>query len=293
MAATINRLNILSPKQIKSVFKDLGLAPKKWLGQNLLVDPVYLRRILDASQIHEGSKLLEIGAGLGVLTEALVESGAEVWALEVDSGFYKFLTKKFQTEDHAHVYHVDALKYNYSELAAKLGPLQVVANLPYNISSRLIFTFHENRASFESLVILLQKEVAERLVAETCTKDYGILTVLLGTTAKIELLFDIPPRAFFPVPDVWSTLVRLIFPNPAPITVLEPRLMTALVKTAFSARRKTLRNTMRNTSTLGVEPEIVAIAADKSCIDLSRRAETLTSLEFASWANEIVRRSGR
>jgi 16S rRNA (adenine1518-N6/adenine1519-N6)-dimethyltransferase len=273
--------------EIKKIFREHGLAPKKWLGQNLLVDSLYLNKIVQAAGIISGETVVEVGAGLGVLTEAIVHRGAKVCALEVDSGFFRVLEEKFAGSPDVELIHADALKYDFPSLYGRIGRLRVVANLPYNISSRLLFMFQENRDIFTSLLILLQKEVAERLIADAGTKDYGVLTVLLGMSAKVELVFDIPPHAFFPAPEVTSTLVRVVFPDIPPLQVQDRRLLTRLVKASFAGRRKTLRNTLRNNSALGVRHEVLAQAADHVGIDLGRRGETLSFAEFAKFADAI------
>ena len=273
--------------EAKKIFREQGLAPKKWMGQNLLVDDSYLERILQAARIEPGARVVEVGAGLGVLTEALIRRGALVWALEIDSGFFRVLEEKFRPSKDVTLIHADALKFDFRDLAQRIGRLRVVANLPYSISSRLIFTFHENREIFTSLHILLQKEVAERLTAPPGTRDYGVLTVLLGVSAAVEILFDIPPKAFFPIPEVVSSLVRVSFPEIPPVEVQDPGLLIRLVKSSFSGRRKTLRNTLRSPAIAGLTPEILAAAADEAGIDLGRRAETLSPQEFARFADAI------
>ncbi len=273
--------------EIKKIFKGYGLAPKKWLGQNLLVDSHYLNKIVQAAKIESGEVVVEVGAGLGILTEALIKRGAKVCALEVDSGFFRVLEEKFAHSPDVELIHADALKYDFRALAERIGKLRVVANLPYNISSRLLFMFQENRDIFTSLHILLQKEVAERLIAEPGTKDYGVLTVLLGTSAKVELVFDIPSHAFFPVPEVTSTLIKVLFPDVPPFHVKDRRLLARLVKASFAGRRKTLKNDLRNASTLGASPQMLISAARNAGIDLRRRGETLSPEEFAQFANAI------
>src|SRR5271157_48134 len=273
--------------EVRRIFKGYGLAPKKWLGQNLLVDSLYLNKIVQAAGIISGEAVVEVGAGLGVLTEALVHRGAKVSALEVDSGFFRVLQEKFAGSPDVELIHADALKYDFRSLAGRIGKLRVVANLPYNISSRLLFTFQENRDIFTSLHILLQKEVAERLVADPGTKDYGVLTVLLGISAKVELVFDIPPHAFFPAPEVTSTLVRVVFPEIPPFPVKDSRLLSRLAKASFAERRKTLKNTLRSNPISGVAPQALTQAADAAGIDLGRRGETLSPAEFARFADAI------
>ncbi len=281
-----------SADQVRKLFGKYGLSPKKWMGQNLLVDSAFLHKIVYAAQVHPGERIIEVGAGLGVLTEALVASGAKVWALELDSGFFRVLQERFSSSEDVVLIHEDALKFDFRTLAGQVGRLKVVANLPYNISSRLVFMFHENRDIFESLCILLQKEVAQRLIAEPGTKDYGVLTVLLGVSAEVEIFFSIPPNAFFPVPEVTSSLVRISFPSSLPVRVSDSRLLTRLVKASFTGRRKTLRNTLKNFTIPGTSANVVQVAGEEAGIDLGRRAETLSPKEFARFADALTARLG-
>ncbi len=273
--------------EVKRAFKEHGLTPKKWMGQNLLVDPAYLKNIVRAAQVQAGEPLVEVGAGLGVLTDALLAEGALVWALEVDSGFFRVLESKFSGTPGVTLIHADALKYDFRGLAEELGKLRVVANLPYNVSSRLIFLFHEHRDVFGSLSILLQKEVAERLIAPAGTKDYGVLTVLLGVTAHVRILFDVPGKAFYPAPEVTSSLVRIVFPDEPPLSVSDPALLQLLVKASFAGRRKTLRNCLRRARLPGVSFDRLLDAASVADIDLGRRGETLTPDEFVRFVDAI------
>ncbi len=274
--------------ELKHAFRERGLAPKKWMGQNLLTDLQYLKKIVDAALIEPGETIVEVGAGLGVLTKALLDRGAKVLALEIDAGFFEVLKEKLGSSPDVELIHADALKFDFRALSASLGKLRVVANLPYSISSRLIFMSCENRDIFSSMSILLQKEVAERLIARPGTKAYGVLTVLLGAHAKAELLFDIPGKAFYPKPTITSTMVRIAFLEPPPIPVLDSRLLTRLVKASFSGRRKTLWNNLRERR-LGLSSEHVVAGAMEAGIDLSRRAESLSPQEFAHFSDALAK----
>jgi 16S rRNA (adenine1518-N6/adenine1519-N6)-dimethyltransferase len=279
--------------EIKRIFKAHGLAPKKWMGQNLLADESYLKKIVQAAGISPGETIVEVGAGLGVLTEELAKKGTNVVALEIDAGFFEVLQEKFAGAPHVELIHADALKFDFQALASRTGKLRVVANLPYSISSRLVFAFVENRDLYSSLHILLQKEVAERFVAPPGTKDYGVLTVLLGVSASVDLLFDIPAKAFYPVPDVVSTLARISFPHEQPVPVENMPMLIKLVKASFAGRRKTLRNTLRNFALPGLTLELLNEAAYHAGIDLARRGETLSPVEFARFADAIRSRIER
>ncbi len=268
-------------------FREMKLAPKKWMGQNLLVSEHYLGRIVSEARVVEGEYIVEIGAGLGALTQALANSGAKVIAIEIDSGFFRELQKKFQSVESVELIHADALKFNFRELSSRIGRLRVVANLPYNVSSRLVFMFQDNSDIFGSLTIMLQKEVAERFMAAPGGKEYGALSVLLGIRANVETLFDIPGEAFYPPPAIKSTLIRIVFDHPPKIYVSDYRLLTRLVKTAFASRRKTLRNNLKSFSTQGLDSNGLQRAATNCGIDLGRRAEALSPEEFAAFSNAI------
>lgn len=268
-------------------FREKKLAPKKWMGQNLLVNQHYLERIVAEAKVVSGEYIVEIGAGLGALTKALVDSGARVIAIEIDSGFFRELKNKFANVENVELIHADALKFNFRELSERIGQLRVVANLPYNVSSRLVFMFQENSDIFGSLTIMLQKEVAERFMAEPRNKEYGVLSVLLGIRATVQALFDIPGSAFYPVPAVDSSLIRIDFNQKPPIEISDYNLLKGLVKTAFASRRKTLRNNLKSLFVSGFDSESLEKAARNSGIDLGRRAETLAPSEFAAFSNAI------
>ncbi len=277
-------------KSEKTILNERKLAPKKWLGQNLLLNRAYLGRIVQASAVKPGEHIVEIGAGLGSLTDYLLRTGAKVWAVEIDSGFFRALQEKFADVPSIELIHGDALKWDFRSLAADIGPLKVVANLPYSVSSRLLFKFFEHRDVVDSIHVLLQREVAARLTANVGTKDYGILTVLLGITAQVTTLFDIPPKAFFPVPAVHSSFVRIVFRQEDSCSVPDTPLLISLVKNSFRARRKTLRNNLLSSQINGLRGETIATAAQLCSIDLGRRAETLTPGEFADFARQLSMR---
>ncbi len=277
----------MKPLTQKQLLRQNQLAPKKWLGQNFLINKTYLDRIIMASGVQPGQHIVEIGAGLGALTQGLLKAGAKVLALEIDSGLFRVLQEKFASHSGVTIVHEDALKYDFKLLATRIGKLHVVANLPYSISSRLLFRFVQSRAAIRSVHVLLQREVAQRLTAEVGSKDYGILTVLLGVTAQVDMLFDIPPQAFHPVPAVYSTFVRIIFPESLKYSVTSDDLLIRLVKLAFRSRRKTLKNNLYYSSFPGLSKEIVERAAIACSIDLGRRAETLSPQEFAQLSAAI------
>lgn len=280
-------IKVTTVNDAKKTFRENRLSPKKWLGQNLLVDRHYLDRIAHEASVVPGEYIVEIGAGLGALTQVLADSGAKVIAIEIDSGFFRELERKFAGNDNVELIHADALKFNFRELARRVGRLRVVANLPYSVSSRLVFMFQDNSDIFSSLTVMLQKEVAERFIADPGGRDYGTLSVLLGIRSSVRILFDIPGKAFYPVPAVVSTLIRIDFDDIQKVKVNDYKILTLLVKTAFASRRKTLRNNLKSMSLAGAGNEVIQKAAHHAGIDLGRRAETLTPYEFAAFSNAI------
>ncbi len=277
----------------KAVFKAKGLAPKKWLGQNLLVDLSYLDMIVDVANLREGDHIIEIGAGLGALTKELARLNVTVWAIEVDAGFFRELESNLASFPNVKLIHQDVLRFDFRSLAADVGKLKVVANLPYSLSSRIIFTFQENHDIFDYAVVMLQKEVAERLVADPGTRDYGALTVLLAATAHSQALFNVPPEAFYPRPEVTSTMIRIEFPDTPPHKITDHKFFTKLVKAGFSSRRKTLRNSLKSLVAPDLNFDRIMEAAGIAGIDLGRRAETLSVEEFARFANTFSEMSLR
>lgn len=273
----------------REVFRSQGLAPKKWMGQNLLIDASYLEMIVNAAGVKAGDNIVEIGAGLGALTDCLAKRKANVWAMEIDAGFFRELESRFSGSPEVRLIHADVLKFNFHELAGECGKLRIVANLPYSVSSRLIFIFQENSEIFESAVVMLQKEVAERLVASPGTKEYGALTVLLAVTATARALFDIPPEAFYPRPEVTSTLIRIVFSQPQPYEVTSHSMLTRLVKAGFASRRKTLSNALKALVTQDLHFDIISQAASIAGVDLRRRGETLSPEEFVWFSNALSR----
>ncbi len=283
----VSKNDQISSAEVRSIFKKHGLSPKKWMGQNLLVDPAYLTRIVESARITPDDKIVEIGAGLGVLTSALQSAGAQVWALEIDNGFFKVLEDRFQSNQTVHLFHEDATKFDFLDLYNRIGPLKVVSNLPYSASSRILFSIVQNRSIYQSITMLLQREVAQRLIETPGQKEYGILSVLTQAAGNVELLFHIPPKAFYPKPKVDSTVVRITFTDPPPVHVEDWPLMVRLVKASFSSRRKTLWNNLSTMRAINVNKQIIKRGAEAANIDLSRRGETLTAQEFAMFANAI------
>ncbi len=256
-----------------------AIRPKKSLGQNFLRDPHYLSKIADAAKLGPEDKVLEIGPGLGHLTRVLAERANKVLALEIDGRLIPRLNEEFGAARNIDIVHADALEYSYEALN---GKWKVVANLPYYISTPIIQQLLAHRDKFVSLTLMLQKEVAERIAAPPGGKEYGFLSVLVQLYAVPRIEFKVPPGAFSPRPEVDSAVMTLIIRDHAAVPLKDEYFFITVVKAAFSQRRKTLRNSLKQ---LNVAKEKMDLVLEKTGIDLGRRAETLSLDEFGSLAD--------
>lgn len=217
--------------------------PRKRFGQNFLQDPHYIELIVDAACAHAAGRWVEIGPGMGAITRPLLERIGRLDVIEIDRDLAAALPSRMPAGSDLHVHCTDALDFDFSALAGD-QTLRVVGNLPYNISTPLIFHLLKHADHIDHLYFLLQREVVDRMVAEPDSEDYGRLSVMVQRRCRAERLFEIPPGAFFPAPQVWSAFIHL-----EPLPVLPGRadsgVFAALVSAAFSQRRKTLRNSLK------------------------------------------------
>jgi 16S rRNA (adenine1518-N6/adenine1519-N6)-dimethyltransferase len=258
--------------------------PKKRLGQHFLVDRNIVEKILNVAGIRQGEHILEVGPGLGALTGALLEAGVSVTAIELDRALTETLLERFKGKPFTCLGR-DALKVSFTELSRREGiKFKVVSNLPYNISGPILVKFIEERAAFTALFLMLQKEVASRLVAVPGTKDYGVLSVLAQTYTRARREFDVQPASFSPRPKVISTVVSLNILERPGVSVHDEKFFKAVVKSAFARRRKTLLNSLK---TLGMPaPELKGVLQSLG-LDPKRRGETLTLEEFSALAGAL------
>jgi 16S rRNA (adenine1518-N6/adenine1519-N6)-dimethyltransferase len=247
-----------------------GHVARKRFGQNFLADPHYVRRIADAVAPRPGEIVVEIGPGLGALTAELIARAGRVIAVEIDRDLAARLRERYG-HDELELVVGDALAFDFTALGRDL---RVVGNLPYNISSPLLFHLAAQSEALRDLTVMLQREVVARMTAAPATADYGRLTVMLQATFAIERLFTVPPGAFRPVPKVDSAVARLVPLRDARPSIADPARFERVVAAAFSQRRKTLRNALADL----VTPEGFADAG----IDAQRRGETLSVAEFVA-----------
>ncbi len=256
---------------------------KKHLGQNFLFDTSILKRIIDAARLSTDDTVVEIGPGPGTLTRLLAERAKKVIAIELDQGLCDRLRATLADYRNVEVIQGDALKFHYEGV----GPFKVVANIPYYITTPIIFRLLDAKKNLKSMTLTIQKEVAERIVAPPGKKDYGVLSIMVQYLARPEMQFVIPKEAFRPVPKVDSAVLHIEMRESRPVQVIDEKIFFRVVRTAFSQRRKTLSNSLKG---LAEEPKNVLTAAG---IDPQRRPETLDLQEFARLADAICNSCAR
>lgn len=254
----------------------------KALGQNFLRDPHYLNRIADAAHAGPEDLVLEIGPGLGHLTTVLAQRAHTVLAIEVDDRLIPHLQDDFRAVPNFELLHADALEYDYASLK---GRWKVVANLPYYISTPIVQKLILHHDKFISLTLLLQKEVAERIASPPGGKEYGYLSALVQYYAVPKIEFNIPSGSFTPSPKVDSTVITLTLRSRPAVLVRDEAFFIRVIKAAFSQRRKTLRNSLKQLEAPQIKMDAVF---NETGIDLGRRAETLSVEEFGKLSNHLL-----
>ena len=282
-AAPIGEL--LTPSRIRRLLDEHGLAPRKAAGQNFVVDPNTVRRIVDTAGLGAGDTVLEIGPGLGSLTLGLAAVARHVVAVEIDAGLVRALEQTVGHLDNVEVVHADALRVPLGGLVDG-GPARVVANLPYNVATPLVMRALLDDA-VEDLFVMVQREVGERWCAPPGTGLRAAVSVKVDVLATAEVVMRIPRTVFHPVPNVDSVMVRLRRRQDAPDAATRDRIFH-VVETAFAQRRKTLRNTLRSLAA----PAELAAAAERAGVDLGHRAEVVPTAAFVALAHALIPDAG-
>lgn len=272
---------IASPEVVHYVCKRFGIHMSKKLGQNFLIRRSVVDEIVAAAELTAGEPVLEIGPGIGTLTQGLAQSGAAVTAVELDRRLLEVLDTTLAQYNNVRIIHGDVLKVNIPEIMNH-KPFKVVANLPYYITTPIIISLLEMKLPIERLVVMVQREVAERMVAQPGTKAYGALSVAVQYYTEPSIVMDVPPRAFMPAPEVTSAVICCRLREKPPVEVADEKLFFRVVKAAFAQRRKTFSNTMKTT---GLDKETIASVLAKANIDGARRGETFSLQELADVAN--------
>lgn len=274
---------IASPQVTQHILNRFKLRADKKLGQNFLIDENVVRQIVEAAELSEADIVLEVGPGIGTLTQGLAESKAQVVAVELDTRLLPVLATTLEGYDNVRVVHGDILKVNIMEEVGAPS-FKVCANLPYYITTPIIFALLEKRLPMERLVAMVQKEVAERMAAQPGGKDYGALSVAIQYYTEPEIAFIVPPTSFIPAPAVDSAVIVCKRRQKPPVEVCDEALFFRVVKAAFSLRRKMLSNSLKN---MGIQAEQVAKWLELADVDGKRRAETLSLEDFAKLTNSF------
>ena len=272
---------IASPEVVHYICKRFDIKMSKKLGQNFLIKRGIVDEIVKAADLQEGEPVLEIGPGIGTLTQGLAQSGANVTAIELDTRLLEVLDTTLAQYSNVNIVHGDVLKLDVPSIMNH-EPFKVVANLPYYITTPIIMSLLESRLPIERLVVMVQKEVALRMVAKPGTKDYGALAVAVQYYTKPDIVLDVPPKSFLPAPAVTSSVIRCVLRDKPPVDVVDEKLFVRVVKAGFAQRRKTFANTMKTT---GLSKDRIEELLAKANIDGQRRGETFTLQEFADVAN--------
>ena len=272
---------IASPEVVHYICKRFDIKMSKKLGQNFLIKRGIVDEIVHAAELTPGEPVLEVGPGIGTLTQGLAQSGADVTAIELDRRLLDVLDTTLASYDNVHIIHGDVLKLDVPTIMNH-KPFKVVANLPYYITTPIIMSLLESKLPIERLVVMVQKEVALRMVAQPGTKDYGALSVAVQYYTEPDIVLDVPPKSFLPAPAVTSSVIRCVLRDKPPVDVIDEKLFFRVVKAGFAQRRKTFSNTMKTT---GLSKDRIEELLAKANIDGQRRGETFTLQEFADVAN--------
>ena len=279
-----------NPQKTIEVLQKYNFSFQKKFGQNFLIDPHVLDKIIAAAEITKDDFVLEIGPGIGTLTQYLAEAAREVVAVEIDSTLIPILEDTLNAYDNVSVINEDVLKVDLRKLAEERNsgkPIKVVANLPYYITTPIIMSLFESHVPLKSLTVMVQKEVALRMQAGPGTKDYGALSLAVQYYASPYLAANVPPNCFMPRPNVGSAVIRLTRFEETPVQVKDEKLLFRLIRASFNQRRKTLQNGLVNSQELDFTKEQVAAAIATLGVSPSVRGEALTLEQFASLANAL------
>lgn len=272
----------------KEIVSKYGFRFNKGLGQNFLVDGNILGKIVEAAEINRDSSVLEVGPGIGTLTLELAENAGRVLAIELDDNLIPILNEVFKDYGNITLHHGDAMKLDLKPLAEEYlkSPITICANIPYYITTPLINKFFKEGLSINNIVLMVQKEVAERMAAEPGGKEYGSLSLLVQYYSQPSIITAVPPQCFMPSPKVESVVIKLKMHERPPVELEDEDLFFRVIRESFNQRRKTLLNSLKG---IGLPKELLIQGFERLGIDPVRRGETLSIQEFASLSNELHR----
>lgn len=279
-----------NPQKTIEVIQKYEFAFQKKFGQNFLIDGHVLDKIIRSANITKDDFVLEIGPGIGTMTQYLAEAAREVAAVEIDKALIPILEDTLSSYDNITVINEDVLKLDIKQLVMERNggrPVKVVANLPYYITTPIIMGLFESHVPIDSITVMVQKEVAQRMQSGPGSKDYGALSLAVQYYAEPYIVANVPPNCFMPRPKVGSAVIRLTTYKEAPIDVKDERLMFRIIRASFNQRRKTLVNGLNNSPEIPISKEIIAEAIEELGVSPTIRGEALTLSEFAKLSNII------
>lgn len=282
---------LASPRETKAIIDSYSFSFQKKFGQNFLVDSNVLENIIEKAGITEDDLVLEIGPGIGTMTQYLCESAREVVAIEIDETLIPILNYTLEDYENVEVINDDALKTDIEKIVKKKNggkPIKVVANLPYYITTPIIMGLLEGKAPIESITIMVQKEVAERMQTGPGSKDYGALSLAVQYYADANILMTVPASCFMPRPKVDSSVIKLDIYDKPPVDVCDEEIMFKIIRASFNQRRKTLVNGLKNASNLPFTKEEIEESIEKLGEDVRVRGEKLTLEQFAKLTNILM-----
>ena len=283
-------------KNTIEILQKYGFRFQKKFGQNFLINPSVLEDIIDAAEVTKEDFVLEIGPGIGTMTQYLCESAREVVAVEVDRNLIPILEDTLSEYDNVTVLNEDILKVDIAKLAQEKNagkPIKVVANLPYYITTPIIMGLFESHVPLESITIMVQKEVADRMQEGPGSKDYGALSLAVQYYAKPEIMLEVPPSCFMPQPKVGSAVIRLTRHEKPPVEVKSEKLLFQVIRASFNQRRKTLVNGLSNFGVFGLTKEVLQECIEELGVSGTIRGEALTLEQFAKLSNIIYEHKTR
>ena len=278
-------MDIAKPSKTKELLQKHNLELKKSLGQNLLVDNNILDKIVANAGLTEDDTVIEIGPGIGSLTQKLAEKVANVVAVEVDERLEGVLEETLTAYDNIEVVFGDALEVDFDDLVE--GEYKIVANLPYYITTPIVMRLLEEGFNVTDIVFMVQKEVGERMAADPGGKEYGILSIAIQFYTRAKILFNVPPHSFIPQPKVDSSVISLDVLATPPVNVTSEEFFFKIVNAGFQQRRKTIRNSLSKAANINLSRDLVDQALESVNIDSRRRAEKLSLEQFAKLSNKI------
>ena len=292
-----NVMHLGNPTNTIAVLNRYGFSFQKKFGQNFLIDENVVEKIVRDAGVTKDDFVLEIGPGIGTMTQILCENAREVVAVEIDDKLIPILTEDtLSWYDNVTVIHEDILKLDIVKLANERNggkPINVVANLPYYITTPIIMGLFESHVPLDSITIMVQKEVADRMQVGPGTKDYGALSLAVQYYAKPQILLNVPASCFMPRPNVDSAVIQLTRYEKPPVEVADEHLMFRLIRASFNQRRKTMTNSVGNSPELSVSKEQMAAALEKCGLSATVRGEALTLEQFAELANVLSQDTGK